>query len=78
MARPPHTNPGSEGHEQPRRESAHGTPTWVKIFGIVVIVLVLLFVVLQIVGGGHGPRRHLSSAVQQGNPGSTGRLAAVQ
>ena len=33
------------------------TPRWVKVFGIIVILLVLLFVVLQLTGvaGRHGP-----------------------
>lgn len=40
--------------------STDGTPRWVKVFGIVFLALVLLFVVLQFVGGGdHGPGRHL-------------------
>ena len=35
-----------------------GTPRWVKIFGIVTVVLVLLFVALHLTGhgfGGHTP-----------------------
>jgi hypothetical protein len=36
-----------------------GAPRWVKMFGIIVLALILLFVILQFVGGGgHGPRRH--------------------
>ena len=34
------------------------TPRWVKVFGIIVIVLVLLFVILHLTGrgfGGHTP-----------------------
>jgi hypothetical protein len=44
-----------------------GTPRWVKVFGIIVVVLVLLFVVLHLagVGGRHGPGRHRA-------PGDTG------
>lgn len=41
-----------------------GAPRWVKVFGMVVIVLVLLFVTLHltgVVGGGHGPGRHIGS-----------------
>lgn len=40
-----------------------GTPRWVKVFGIVVIVLVLLFVIMKLtgVGGEHGPGRHTPS-----------------
>ncbi len=32
--------------------STYATPRWVKMFGIVVIVLVLLFISLHLVGGG--------------------------
>jgi hypothetical protein len=41
-----------------------GTPRWVKVFGIIAIVLALfvLFVVLTGVGGPHGPSRHMSSS----------------
>lgn len=37
-----------------------GAPRWVKVSGIVAVVLVLLFVLLKItgVGGQHGPGRH--------------------
>jgi hypothetical protein len=30
------------------------TPRWAKVFGIVVVVLIVLFVVLHIAGGGLG------------------------
>ncbi len=37
-----------------------GTPRWVKVSGIIALVLVLLFVVVMLtgLGGNHGPRRH--------------------
>jgi hypothetical protein len=36
-----------------------GTPRWVKVFGIIALVLVVLLVVMIIAGrGGHGPGRH--------------------
>jgi hypothetical protein len=39
-----------------------GTPRWVKVFGITVIVVVLLVVAMKfLVGGEHGPGRHTSS-----------------
>jgi hypothetical protein len=39
-----------------------GTPRWVKIFGIIALVLVLLVVIMMFIGGGdHGPGRHISS-----------------
>ena len=40
-------------------EGARGTPRWVKVFGVVALVLVVLVVMLLLVGGGrHGPGRH--------------------
>jgi len=33
-----------------------GTPRWVIVFGIIAIVLVLLFVIMLLTG--HGPGRH--------------------
>jgi hypothetical protein len=37
-----------------------GTPRWVKVFGIIALLVVVVFVVLLLLGkgGGHGPRRH--------------------
>jgi hypothetical protein len=36
-----------------------GTPRWVKVFGIIALVVLVLVVVMIIVGrGGHGPGRH--------------------
>jgi hypothetical protein len=57
MADPP---PDPETGVEPDRQSAAGTPRWVKVFGIVALILVVVFVVLQLVGvgGRHGPGRH--------------------
>ena len=40
-----------------------GAPRWVKVFGIIALVVVLLFVILLLTRGpgGHGPNRHTSS-----------------
>ena len=39
-----------------------GTPRWVTVFGIIVIVEVLLVVAMMFIGGGeHGPGRHAQS-----------------
>lgn len=44
------------------RESTPGTPLWVKVFGIIALAVVLLFVILFLVGGGgHGPGRHAAA-----------------
>ena len=50
-----------------------GTPRWVKVSGIAVIVLVLLFGGLKLfgVGGEHGPGRHTPS----GDAGGQGSLS---
>jgi hypothetical protein len=41
------------------RGSAPATPRWVKVFGIIALVLVLLVGVLLLTGGtSHGPARH--------------------
>ena len=43
-----------------------GTPRWVKVSGIIALVLVLLVVIMMIIGpGDHGPGRHAPS----GGPG---------
>jgi hypothetical protein len=37
-----------------------GMPRWVKVSGVIAIVLALLVVIIVLVSGGeHGPRRHL-------------------
>ncbi|QGQ44469.1 hypothetical protein [Metabacillus sediminilitoris] len=45
------------------RELPPNTPRWVKVFFIIAIVLILLFVIMKItgIGGDHGPGRHFSS-----------------
>lgn len=37
-----------------------GLPRWVKASGIAAGILVLLFIILMIAGGDHGPGRHRS------------------
>ena len=46
---------------EPDRRSPIGTPRWVKVFGIIALVLVLLLGILLLTGiaGDHGPGRHL-------------------
>jgi len=39
---------------RPDRESTASTPRWVKIFGIIALVLVLLFAILHLTGHGLG------------------------
>ena len=54
-----------------------GTPRWVKVFGIIVIVVVLLAVGLMfLVGGKHGPGRHTESGEASGQGPSSGVVEA--
>lgn len=40
-----------------------GTPRWVKVIGILALVVLLLLVILIVAGNGtHGPRRHAGDA----------------
>lgn len=43
-----------------RDDELTGTPRWVKLFGAIALVVMLLFVVLLLTGRGgeHGPGRH--------------------
>jgi len=54
------------------------TPRWVKVFGIIVIVLVLLAVIVLFtgIGGEHGPGRHMSSGGQ--TPTASVTVTSVQ
>jgi len=40
--------------------SATNTPLWVKVFGVVVVLLILMLGVM-LLGGGHGPGAHMPS-----------------
>ncbi|MDQ0876562.1 hypothetical protein QFZ77_005221 [Paenibacillus sp. V4I3] len=62
-----------ESNEDTSVEHGHGsppsTPRWVKVFGIIALVLVLLFVILHLTGnnfGGHGGHTLHSSGIEQG------------
>jgi hypothetical protein len=53
----------------PQSNGETGTPRWVKMFGIIAVVLVLLVIILMFIDGAeHGPGRHTRSikhSVQQ-------------
>jgi len=50
----------------PDRDTDTGTPLWVKVFGIIFLAVVLLFLFLMFSRGPHrGPGQHMS-------PGGTG------
>ncbi|MEX0674656.1 MAG: hypothetical protein WD067_07770 [Gaiellaceae bacterium] len=44
----------------PAGTGGDGTPRWVKIFGMIAAVAVVLVVILLVFGRGHGPGRHAS------------------
>lgn len=76
MADPP-PYPDSQGDDRddtgmaPGSASTTGTPRWVKVFGIIALVVIALFVIALLGGGGagHGPGRHTSSgATDEGTP----------
>lgn len=55
---PAYSDSDSEAGTGPDRHDA-GTPRWVKVSGIVGVVMVLLFIIMMLIGGGsHGPGRH--------------------
>jgi hypothetical protein len=47
---------------EPGHGSASGTPRWVKVFGIIALVLALLFVISLLAGARHGPGMHTPSS----------------
>ncbi|MBA2759561.1 MAG: hypothetical protein H0U38_07705 [Chloroflexia bacterium] len=59
------SNPDSSGDPGDAAGVRPGTPRWVKVFGIIALVVVLLIAALMLTGGsgggGHGPGRHAPS-----------------
>ena len=56
-----------------------GTPRWVKVSGIFVLVLVVLLVVAMAASGGqHGPMRHMPSGDPGGNTVRTALAVPLQ
>lgn len=53
--------------EPTRQSETPGIPRWVKVSGIIALVVVLLFIIMLVIGsffpgvipGDHGPMRHL-------------------
>jgi hypothetical protein len=43
----------------PERSAPPPTPRWVKVFGIILVVVVLLVGIALLAGGEHGPGRHM-------------------
>jgi hypothetical protein len=46
----------------PNPDSETGTPRWAKVFGVIFLAVVLLFLILLLTRGAHrGPGHHMSS-----------------
>jgi hypothetical protein len=56
----------SQTHVAPDHGSNTRTPRWVKVFGIIVSVLVLLFVILHLIGHGLGDHTPASRVTEHG------------
>jgi hypothetical protein len=39
-------------------DDSHRTPRWVKVFGAIALIVVVLAVIVALTGGDHGPGRH--------------------
>ena len=50
---------GDAGRVQADAPASQPRPRWVKVSLVAAAAVVVLFVVLQLVGGDHGPGRHL-------------------
>ena len=55
---------GDNTRVRPDRRSTTGTPRWVKVFGIIALVLVLLFAILHLTGRGLGSHTPPSSVTE--------------
>jgi hypothetical protein len=70
---PPYRDPKGDTGVGPDRGSTSGTPRWVKVFGIVALVVILLVVIMLLTGGNHGPGRHTGG---RGGPAPAAAFAA--
>lgn len=80
MSDTPHDDgPVDDTAGNPDRESPPGTPRWVKVFGIVTVLVVVLIVVLLLAGGGsHGPGRHTGTGGEHQRGSASGGHATPE
>ncbi len=77
---PPHSatyrDTGDDTGAGPGRGATTGAPRWVKVFGIIALVSIVLVGILLLTGGGsHGPGRHTGGQAPPSNvaePGGAG------
>ncbi|MDQ4043665.1 MAG: hypothetical protein M3118_07600 [Actinomycetota bacterium] len=55
---PPYNDSSGETGDESDRESITGTPRWVKVFGIITLLVVLAFVIMLVTQGPHRPGMH--------------------
>jgi hypothetical protein len=60
---------------EPGHGSMRGTPRWVKVFGIIALVLIVVFVISLLAGVRHGPGMHTPSG---GAGGYTGYSSVIE
>lgn len=77
-----HADPGDTGSGADRFTYT-GPPRWVKVLGVITLVVVLVLVVLRLTGGrggGHGPGRHTgagdATVSAAARPGPAGAVRA--
>lgn len=61
------SSPDSATDLRATEDQPPSTPRWVKVFGIIGVVLVLLLGIIKLAGGDHGPGRHLTSGSASAN-----------
>jgi hypothetical protein len=66
-----------ENGSQPKQ--APPTPRWVKVFGIIALIILLLAVIIVVadIGGEHGPGLHNPSGTQTGQPLALAKLSGL-
>lgn len=55
--------------------SSPGRPRWVYVVGIVAIVLAVMVIIMVLVGGNHGPSRHVPAGLGSGYASTIGLTA---
>jgi hypothetical protein len=68
-------NTGDNTGVGPDRSLPSGTPRWVKVFAIIALVVVLLFVISLLAGVRHGPGLHTPSGHAGGHTPPTSVIA---
>ena len=56
-----HPDRGQESNNMPGQERPR-MPRWVKVFALIALAVLLVFVVVVLVGGEHGPGMHSSAS----------------